>query len=56
VTFNENEELCEIQIITDLPGLQFEGEQIVDGDLPNPETAPRITEWTEPDSETHLTH
>ena len=38
VTVDEKEELHEFQIITDLPGLQLEGEQVIDNNLPNPVT------------------
>ena len=51
VTFDENEEPRELQINTDLPGLQLEGEQVINGDLPNPKTAPTTAEQTKPDSE-----
>ena len=51
MTFDEKEELHELQITTDLPGLQLEGEQVIDNDLPNPVT-PEPAEHHEPELET----
>ena len=39
VTFNEDEEPRELEIITDILGLQLEGEQVTDSDLQNPKSA-----------------
>jgi hypothetical protein len=51
VTFDENKKLHELQINTDLPGLQLEGEQVIDNDLLNPVT-PETPERREPELET----
>jgi hypothetical protein len=54
MTLNENEEPHELQIITDLPGLQLEGEQVTDDNLSNPVT-PEPPEHREPGLETRTT-
>ena len=51
VTFDEKEKLHELQIITDLLGLQLKGEQVIDNDLPNSVT-PEPAEHHEPELET----
>jgi hypothetical protein len=52
VAFNENEEPQELKIITELPGLQFEGEKATDNNLPNPIITPETPEHHEHEPDT----
>ena len=52
VAFNENEEPQELKIITELPGLQFEGEKATDNDLPNLINTPETPEHHEHEPDT----